>query len=115
MKTTRSRSRLLIAAALAVALSACATVQIGDNFDLDTFKSKVQRGVTTQAQVRGWLGAPRGTGQLVETGGALFDEWTYYFGNGKLNQMQQATFKMLQVRFDQQGLVQGYSFSGGTQ
>lgn len=98
--------------ALMTMLGACSTVQVGRNFDLSVFESKVQRGVTTQAQVRGWLGAPAGVGVAVETGGERFDEWSYYYGEGQLPNMPDARLKILQIKFDQAGIVRGYNWSG---
>ena len=43
-------ARILLVAAL-LALSACASVEVGRKFDLATFDSRVQRGVTTRAEV----------------------------------------------------------------
>lgn len=97
---------------LAALLGACSTVQVGRDFDLRVFESKVQRGVTTQAQVRGWLGAPAGVGVVVETGGERFDEWSYYYGEGQLPNMPDARLKILQIKFDQAGIVRGYNWSG---
>ncbi|HEY5683335.1 MAG TPA: hypothetical protein VIR61_06640 [Sulfuricaulis sp.] len=108
-------SRLLqttFAIALMFLLGACSTVQVGRNFDLSVFESKVQRGVTTQSQVRGWLGAPAGVGVVVETGGERFDEWSYYYGEGQLPNMPDARLKILQIKFDQAGIVRGYNWSG---
>lgn len=79
---------------LLLLLSACTTVRVGREFDLAAFDSKVQRGVTTQSEVRGWLGAPNGTGVSVDTGGA------------------DSRVKLLQIKFDQRGVVRGYNWSG---
>ncbi|MCR4302094.1 MAG: hypothetical protein NUV51_10825 [Sulfuricaulis sp.] len=97
---------------LIAVLGACSTVQVGRNFDLGVFESKVQRGVSTQAQVRGWLGAPAGVGVAVETGGERFDEWSYYYGEGQFPNMPDARLKILQIKFDQAGIVRGYHWSG---
>jgi len=96
----------------AAMLSACASVTIGRDFDLRTFQTKVERGVTTQAQVRGWLGAPASTGANVDAGGERFDEWTYYYGAGRLPNMPDARLKILQLRFDRQGVLRSYNWSG---
>mgnify|MGYP001574012536 CR=1 FL=1 len=93
-------------------LSACSTVQVGRDFDLNIFESRVGRGVTTQAQVRGWLGAPMGTGFTVNTSGERYEEWTYYYGDGHLPDMADARLKILQIKFDRQGITRGYNWSG---
>jgi outer membrane protein assembly factor BamE (lipoprotein component of BamABCDE complex) len=102
-----------LAMLLAVTVAACGSVQFGRDFDLKTFESKVERGATTQAQVRGWLGAPASTGLVVDTAGERFDEWTYYFGSGSLPNMKDAELKTLQIKFDRNGVVRGYNWSAG--
>jgi len=109
--TMRAR-RVAIAFLAAAALSACSSVQVGRDFDLPGFESRVQRGATTQAQVRGWLGAPSGVGVAVETGGERYEEWSYYYGEGQLPGMADARLKVLQIKFDRQGVVRGYNWSG---
>lgn len=94
-------------------LAACSTVTVGQRFDLKTFTSKVERGVTTQGQVRGWLGAPASVGVVVDTGGERYEEWTYYHGSGRLPNMVDARLKMLQIKFDRGGIVRGYNWTAG--
>lgn len=96
---------------IALLLAACSTVQVGQDFDLHTFETKVERGVTTQGQVRAWLGAPTVSGVSVDTGGEHFDDWTYYTATGKLPDMSGAKMKMLQIKFDKQGVVRSYNWS----
>jgi hypothetical protein len=105
--------RAILSAGALLCLAACTTVQVGHDFALPTFEAKVQRGVTTQADVRNWLGEPTGTGVSVETSGDTLDEWTYYFGGGPLSDMDKAHLKILQVKFDHQGIVRAYNWSGG--
>jgi len=92
-------------------LSACSTVQVGRNFDLSAFQARVQRGVTTRDEVRVWLGAPTGVGTAVEVSGDRYEEWTYYSGAGELPDMKDAQVKMLQIKFDQSGIVRAYSWT----
>ncbi len=92
-------------------LAGCASVQIGRDFDLAGFESKVERGVTTQAQVRGWLGAPNSIGVSVDPGGNKFTEWSYYYGAGRLPNVSGAKLKILQVKFDDRGVVRAYNWS----
>jgi outer membrane protein assembly factor BamE (lipoprotein component of BamABCDE complex) len=96
-------------------LAACGSFQVGRDFDAHAFEAKIERGVSTQSQVRAWLGAPTGTGINVDTGGERFDEWTYYFAAGKLPDMSGARVKMLQIKFDKQGVVRGYNWSTSDQ
>lgn len=101
----------IVTVLLIVMLAACGTVQVGRDFDERTFETKIERGVSTQNQVRAWLGEPAGTGVSVDTGGERFDEWTYYFASGKLPGMAGAKVKTLQIKFDKQGIVRGYNWS----
>ncbi len=100
---------------IALLLVACSTVQVGRDFDVRSVEMKIERGITTQSQVRAWLGAPTGSGVNVDTGGERFDEWTYYFASGKLPGMSNAKVKTLQIKFDQQGIVRGYNWSTSDQ
>lgn len=104
--------RLLTVAALATLLAACGTIRVGVDFDPKTFEARVQRGTTTQAQVREWLGAPNGSGVTVQTDGERYDEWTYYYGEGQVSGGD-ARLKILQIKFDKSGTVRGYNWSGG--
>ncbi len=99
-------------AALLLLLSACGTIRVGQDFDLAAFDAKVRRGVTTQAEVRAWLGAPAGAGISVETNGDRYEQWTYYQGEGHLPNMGDGRLKILQIKFDPQGIVRAYNWSG---
>jgi len=103
----------VLLAACAVLAAGCSTVQLGRDYDLASFQANVQRGVSTQAQVRGWLGAPTSTGVGVHSDGERYVEWTYYYGHGHLPNMSDAKLKLLQIRFDADGVVQAYNWSGG--
>lgn len=107
--------RTIFISLIVLLLSACSTVQVGQNFDLRTFETKVERGVTTQNLVRTWLGAPTGTGINVDTSGERFEEWTYYYGSGRLPDIAGAKMKTLQIKFDKQGIVRGYNWSNPDQ
>jgi outer membrane protein assembly factor BamE (lipoprotein component of BamABCDE complex) len=106
-----SHISLILVIILSTALSACATVQLGRQFDLNAFATRVERGVTTQAQVQQWLGPPKGTGTAVSTSGETYEEWTYFYGYGKIGNMSHAETKILQIKFDRQGIVRGYNYS----
>ena len=105
-------SRITPVIAIALLLAACNTiVQIGSDFDVDAASRKIERGATTQSQIRSWLGSPASTGVSIETDGRNFDEWTYYFAAGNLPTMSNPNVKLLQLKFDKQGIVQGYNWS----
>jgi len=92
-------------------LSGCATVQFGHDFDIGTFDAKVERNVTTRADVKMWLGAPSSRGHSVTANGKRYEKWGYYYGKGKLPKLGNATLKILEVEFDPQGVVQSYNWS----
>ena len=108
-------SRAVSIAIMACSLAACSTVQIGQNFDVRSVEAKIERGVTTREQIRTWLGAPTNTGGSLDTSGERFDEWTYYYASGKLLDMSGARVKMLQIKFNNQGIVRGYNWSASDQ
>ena len=100
-----------ILVALALLLAACGTIRVGHDFDMNTFQSRIERGTTTQNQVRAWLGNPSATGVSVTADGQRYDEWTYYFAKGKPGKLSAASMKMLQIKFDRQGIVRSYNWS----
>jgi outer membrane protein assembly factor BamE (lipoprotein component of BamABCDE complex) len=102
-----------VAWVLATVLGGCATgwFHVGSDFDANAYLSHVERGVTTREQVRTWLGAPPSTGINVDTSGQRFEEWTYYFAEGKMSNLSGTTLKSLQIKFDAQGVVQGWTVS----
>jgi len=96
----------------ALLLSACSTVQVGRDFDVSAFTANVKQGATTQAEVRRWMGAPSGVGVSVDTSGQRYDEWIYYYGEGSVYRSGDAKLKILQIKFDRDGVVRGYNWSG---
>ena len=96
---------------LTLILTACGSIQVGKDFDMHTIQSKIERGVSTQNQVSAWIGAPTGTGMSMDASGESLDEWTYYFASGKISDLSGAKVKMLQIRFDKQGIVRSYNWS----
>ncbi len=98
---------------IAVLLAACSatTFNVGSDFDVKMFTDKVARGATSKNQVRTWLGAPTSTGVRVETDGQRFDEWTYYFAAGNFSNVSATQLKILQIKYDMHGIVQGYNWS----
>jgi outer membrane protein assembly factor BamE (lipoprotein component of BamABCDE complex) len=101
----------VLGTAVLLILGACASIQVGKDFDLKAFESHAERGVTTQNQVRGWLGAPMSTGIAVDSNGERLDEWTYIFAKGELPDIKEPAMKMLQARFDAKGILRSFSFS----
>lgn len=103
--------RLLAIAFFALLLTACANFQAGHDFDISMFVAKIQPGVTTEAQVRAWLGEPTGTGISLEVDGTRYDQWNYYYAEGNPSDMSTAKVKILQVKFDKSGKVRSYNWS----
>jgi len=103
--------RLITISVSALLLSACATVQFGHDFDIKAFETKVERNVSTQANVKAWLGAPGSEGIAVTAAGEQHVKWSYFYGKGKLPKLKNATLKILEVEFSQQGVVQSYNWS----
>jgi hypothetical protein len=94
-------------------LAACSSVvQLGRDFDPAAFDAKVQPGVTTQSDVRSWLGAPTGVGVSVEASGERYDKWTYYHAEGEFPGMKSTRMKFLEIKFDRQHIVRAYNWSG---
>lgn len=103
--------RLAIVATAAV-LGACATMNVGRDFNYGDFVSRAKQGETTREQVKEWLGPPAGTGMVLEADGAKNDQWTYYHGSGKLPSGSETRFKLLQIKFSAAGKLMSYTWSG---
>lgn len=101
-------------AAVALLLNGCASVNIGKDFDLQTFEQRVAVGETQRTDVRRWLGEPVSTGQVVRSDGTRMEEWTYYHGTGRWPRMEDAQLKYLEIRFRADGVVDSYKWSGET-
>jgi len=108
-----SRNAVILLAVLL--LSACGTVKMGRDFDVGVFTAKIEQGVTTQSQVRSWLGEPTSVGVSLDFDGERYDEWAYYFAEGEMADMSTAKVKILQIKFDRQGKVRGYNWSASKQ
>lgn len=101
----------LLTVAAVLLMSACSTVHLGKEFDLPRFQDYVERGATTRAEVRTWLGEPTATGVSVDNTGQHYEEWIYYYGGGTLPAMNDASLKMLRIKFDEKGTVRSYNWS----
>ena len=108
-------SRIAVVFLSILLLSACGSVKMGRDFDVGVFAAKIEQGVTTQNQVRSWLGEPTSVGVSLATDGERFDEWAYYFAEGELSDMSKAKVKILQIKFDKLGIVRSYNWSASKQ
>ena len=108
-QTRKALYLVIIAAAL---LAGCGSMKVGRDFDYSTFASKVKPGTTDMKEVSAWLGPPIGRGLEVAADGSRLDVWTWYYGQGKMGSDPAREFKMLQVKFDPQGKVSSYIWSG---
>lgn len=103
--------RLFVIVLAAVLLSGCSTVRIGRDFDLTAFTARVERGATSQAEVRSWLGDPESTGVNLGVDGQRYEEWGYFHAEGRLGDTGNARLKQLQIKFGSDGKVRGYNYS----
>ena len=108
-------SRIVVIFLSILLLSACGTVKVGRDFDVGVFAAKLEQGVTTQAQIRSWLGEPTSVGVSLATDGTSYDEWDYYYAEGELADMSTAKVKILQIKFDKAGTVRSYNWSASKQ
>lgn len=88
----------------------CATVNMGRDFDLSQIDTKIQIGKSTQAEISALVGPPLSRG-VEHRQGKVLQEWVWYSGSGKLPSMQHARLKLLQVRFNSDGVVESYNWS----
>jgi hypothetical protein len=106
------RRLILAVVGLPLVVAGCSSVQFGRDFDPKQFEGKVERGVSTREAVRAWLGQPVATGAGISEQGERYEEWTYYHGRGSLPNLSDANLKILQVRFNAEGRVLSYSWTG---
>lgn len=96
-----------------ILLVGCGSIQVGRNFDIQAFENLAKTGETTKAQVLGKIGRPKSTGVSITTDGERLLEWNYFYATGKLSGMENAQLKILQIRFDQSGILRSYNWSNG--
>ncbi|MDH5424147.1 MAG: hypothetical protein OEY29_04020 [Gammaproteobacteria bacterium] len=96
---------------LIVLLSGCSTLKIGRDFDMQVFESMVKVGETTKSQVMTKIGSPKSTGVAMNMEGERMQEWVYFYASGQLPGMKDTRLKLLQMRFDQNGILRSYNWS----
>ena len=92
-------------------LTGCSPFNIGHDFDVQSFENIAKVGKTTKAQVLNKIGKPKSTGISLNKDGERLVEWIYFYATGKLTGMDDARLKMLQIRFDQNGIMRSYNWS----
>ncbi len=105
---------VLISLLLFSVLQGCA-VKFGHDFDPKGFHDWVKRGETSSIQVQEKLGVPTSQGMVVEGDGTSLKRYIYYYGKGKISNMNDAKFKMLEVRFGENNLVYSFNWSAAVQ
>lgn len=107
----KTLSAITVFLTIMFSLSACSTVQVGHDFDVQLFNSMVKSGVSTKAQIQSWIGTPSSIGASVDKDGETSEEWMYFSGVGELPKMANTHIKILQIRFDKNGVVRSYNWS----
>ena len=96
---------------IVMSLAGCSSIQVGRNFDTQSFESTAKVGETTKAQVLDKIGSPKSKGVALNREGERLLEWVYFYATGKLTGMDDAQLKILQIRFDQNGIMRSYNWS----
>jgi outer membrane protein assembly factor BamE (lipoprotein component of BamABCDE complex) len=110
--STRLRHMLVAALAAPILIAGCTTMQGGREFNYAKFSQDTRPGTTDMAQVQTVLGPPMGKGLVVEADGSMYEQWTYYSGAVNPTSPEKSRFKLLQIRFNQAGVVASYNWSG---
>ncbi|MDH5517476.1 MAG: hypothetical protein OEY36_06615 [Gammaproteobacteria bacterium] len=108
-----SNNRLvrMLAVLMILLLSSCTTFKLGRDFDVQAFEAIAKVGETSKTLVRSALGAPKNTGFSLNADGERLLEWVYFYGSGKMTSMDNAELKILQIRFDDKGIVRSYNWT----
>ena len=91
-------------------LAGCSSLKIGRDFDMQAFEGKVKIGETTKTQVLNKIGSPKSTGVSLNRDGERLLEWVYFYATGKLSG-EDAQLKILQIRFEQHGIMGSYNWT----
>jgi len=97
-----------------ILIQGCA-VNFGKDFDPKAFHKWVVTGQTSKSDVIKFLGPPTSKGMVIERDGTILTRFLYYYGKGKLSDMENAKFKMLEVRFTDDKKVSNYNWSAASE
>ena len=104
--------KYIFSLSLLMMLIGCSTLfHVGNDFDIALFESKAIAGETNKQQVRSWLGEPKSNGISQNTKGERLEEWGYLYGTGQIPGMKDTKLKILQIRFDKEGVLRSYNWS----
>lgn len=101
----------LVSLFMVLFLTGCGSIQVGRDFNVKAFESMAKVGKTSKTQVRKILGAPKSSGISISRDGERLVEWVYYYATGKISEMDDASLKILQIRFDQNAKIRSYNWS----
>lgn len=110
-KNNRAQKSYLFLLVMFMLVAGCTTLKIGRDFDVQAFEKIAKVGETSKTLVRSALGAPKNTGFSLSRDGERMVEWVYLYGTGKMTGMENAQLKILQIRFDQGGIVRSYNWT----
>ena len=104
--------RFVTVTALATLLAACGTIPRRRRLSIPKPSRRACSAALRPVRRCANGSAPNGSGVTVQTDGERYDEWTYYYGEGRVSGGD-ARLKILQIKFDKGGAVRGYNWSGG--
>lgn len=111
MKLASYGNSLIIVATTALLLTACSSIEVGADFDVQAFENRVKQNVSSKSDVTSWLGKPGSTGTVMNSDGSKREKWVYFYGTGSISAKTPATIKMLEIQFDGNGKVISYNWS----
>ena len=92
-------------------MAGCSSLQVGHDFDAQGFDNIAKIGETTKSQVLNKMGQPKNKGVSIDKHGERLVEWLYFYASGKLPAMDNAMLKILQIRFDKNGVIRSYNWT----
>ena len=103
--------KLIILSLMLSLLACCGSLKVGRDFNMSNFESMVKAGETTKEQILTRIGSPKSQGVSLNRDGERLIEWVYFYATGKMSDMDEAKLKILQIRFDQHGILRSYNWS----